>query len=174
MMKNAKLQELRKKYPNVSLNTQTKDDLTEYKCSCCNKKYRQKFDEKLKKRFLNTYKLSNHGNNNFISFLLKNVFRYKYMDDWKKSHETSLHEKEGFSSHLTVKDITDADCAHAKSVCIDFKIKILGEYHNLYYHNLYLYYHNLLTDINMLLMVEIGTREETCHSIYKHSKTNNK
>ena len=26
----------------------------------------------------------------------------------------------------------------------------------------------------MLLMVEIGAREETCHSMYKHSTTNNK
>ena len=31
-----------------------KDDLIEYKCSCCNKNYQQKFDEKLKERFLNT------------------------------------------------------------------------------------------------------------------------
>ena len=46
-----------------------KNDLTEYKCLCCNKKYQQNFDEKLKERFLNTYKVSNHDNNNFILLL---------------------------------------------------------------------------------------------------------
>ena len=34
--------------------TNIKDDLIEYKCLCCNKNYQQKFDEKLKERFLNT------------------------------------------------------------------------------------------------------------------------
>ena len=31
-----------------------------------------------------------------------------------------------------MEDITDADYAHAKRVCKDFKIKNLGEYHDLY------------------------------------------
>ena len=31
-----------------------------------------------------------------------------------------------------MKDITDADYAHAKRVCKDFEIKNLGEYHDLY------------------------------------------
>ena len=43
-----------------------KDDLLEYKCLCCNKNYQHKFDEKLKERFFNTYKFSNHDNNKFI------------------------------------------------------------------------------------------------------------
>ena len=35
------------------------DDLAEYKRVCCNKNYQQKFDEKLKERFFNTYSFSN-------------------------------------------------------------------------------------------------------------------
>ena len=31
-----------------------------------------------------------------------------------------------------MKDITDADYEHRKSVCIDFEIKNLGKYHDLY------------------------------------------
>ena len=31
-----------------------------------------------------------------------------------------------------MQDITDADYSHAKSVCKDFEIKNLGEYHDLY------------------------------------------
>ena len=87
--------------------TNLKVDLIEYKCLCCNKNYQKKFDENLKKRFYNTYKFSNHDNNKFILLLWKGVYLYEYMDDWKKSNETSLREKEDFCSHLNMKDITD-------------------------------------------------------------------
>ena len=90
---------------------------------CCIKNYHHKFDEKLKEGFFNTYKFSNHGNNNVISLLQKGVYPYEYMDDWEKFNETSLPEKEDFYSHLNMEDITDADYAHAKRVCKDFEIK---------------------------------------------------
>ena len=47
--------------------TNFKDDLIEFKCFCCNKNYQHKFDEKLKERFSNTYKFSNHNNNRHVS-----------------------------------------------------------------------------------------------------------
>ena len=93
-----------------------KDDLIEYKCLCCNKNYQHKFDEKLKKRFFNTYKFSNNHNNKFILLLRKGVYPYAYMDDWKKFNETSLPEKEDFYSNVIMAGITDADYAHAKKV----------------------------------------------------------
>ena len=49
--------------------TNLKDDLIEYKCLCCKKSYQRKFNEKLKERFFNTYKFSNHDNNKFILLL---------------------------------------------------------------------------------------------------------
>ena len=52
--------------------------------------------------------------NKFILLLQKVVYLYEYMDDWKKCNETSLLEKDYFYSHLNMKDITDADYAHAK------------------------------------------------------------
>ena len=72
-------------------NTNFKDDLIKYKCLFCNKNYQQKFDEKLKERFLKTYKYSNYNNNKLILLLRKGVYPYEYMDD-----ETSLPEKEDF------------------------------------------------------------------------------
>ena len=33
------------------------DDSIEYKCLSCNKNYQQKFDEKVKEQYFNTYKL---------------------------------------------------------------------------------------------------------------------
>ena len=191
-----------------------KDDLIEYKCLCCNKNYQHKFDEKLKERFFNTYKFSNHDNNKINLLLRKGVYPYEYMDDWEKFNETSLPEKEDFYSHLNMEDITDADYAHAKRVCKDFEIKNLGEYYDLYvqsdtllladvfenFRNMCLKIYtldprkflsaaglawqaalrktkvklDLLTDIDMLLMVEKGKRVGICHSIYRNAKANYK
>ena len=109
--------------------TNFEDNLIEYKCLSSNKNYQQKFDEKLKERFFNTYKFHNHDNNKFILLLLENVYPYEYMDDWEKFNETSLPEKEDFYSHLNIEDITDSDCDHTKRVYKDFEIKKLGQYH---------------------------------------------
>ena len=105
--------------------TNVKDDLIPYKCLCCNRYYQNKFEENLKKGFTNTQKLSNHNTNKFIFLFQKR----EYMDDWEKFNEISLPEKEDFYSHLKMEDITDADYTHKKTVCKDFKIRKLGEYH---------------------------------------------
>ena len=112
--------------------TNFKDDLIEFRCFCCNKNYQQKFDEKLKERFFNPYKFSNHDNNKFILLLPKGVSPYEYMDHWEKFNKTSLPEKEDCYSHLNMEDITDADYAHVKRVRKDFGTKNLGEYHDFY------------------------------------------
>ena len=54
------------------------------------------------------------------------------MDDSKKFNEIPLPEKEDFYSHLNMEDITDADYAHVKRVCKDFKIRNLGNYYDIY------------------------------------------
>ena len=60
------------KYCDCSLEyTNFKNNLIEYKYLCCNKNYQHKFDEKLKERFFNTYKFSNHDKDKFILLLQK-------------------------------------------------------------------------------------------------------
>ena len=49
--------------------------------------------ETKKRRYFNTYKLSNHDNNNFILLLQKDVYPIEYIDDWGKFNETSLPAK---------------------------------------------------------------------------------
>ena len=113
-----------------------------------------------------------------------------------------------------MEDITDADYMYAKTVCKDFEIKNLGEYHDLYlkietllladvFKNFrkifFKIYHldpvkflsapglawqaalkkaevklELLTDIDMLLMVEKVIRRGICHAIHRYAKANNK
>ena len=94
--------------------THFKDDVIEYKCLGYKKSYQHKFDEKLRGRFFNTQKFSNHDNNKFILLLRKGVYPYEYMNDQEKFNETSLPGKEGFYSHLNREDITDVDYTHAK------------------------------------------------------------
>ena len=64
--------------------------------------------------------------------LRKDVYPYKYVDDWEKFAETLLPEKEDFYSYLGMDDITDAVYALVKKVCENFKITNLEQYHNLY------------------------------------------
>ena len=52
-----------------------------------------------KKQIFNMNKFSNHDNNMLISFLQKDFYPYKYMDDWEKLNEASLSEKEDLYSH---------------------------------------------------------------------------
>ena len=54
------------------------------------------------------------------------------MDCWEKFKEESLPDKESFYSELNNEYITDEDYEHAQKVCDTFKIKNLGEYHDLY------------------------------------------
>ena len=54
------------------------------------------------------------------------------MESWEKFDETTLPPKEVFHSNLNLEDVSDEDNAHAQEVWDVFKIKNLGEYHNLY------------------------------------------
>ena len=54
------------------------------------------------------------------------------MGNWEKFNKISFLGKDDFYGHLNIKDITDADYAHSKILCQDFRIKKLGQYHDLY------------------------------------------
>ena len=136
------------------------------------------------------------------------------MDNWERINEMSLPNKESFYSNLNMENIDDIDYRHGNDVFKRFKLKILGEYHDLYvqsdtllladvfenFRNMCLKVYELdpahflslpglawqaclkkanvklklLTDYDMLLMVEEGIRGAICHSIHRHAKANNK
>ena len=60
------------------------------------------------------------------------MYPYEYMDSWEKCNEVSLPNKESFYSELNKEGITDENYVHAQKVWEVFKIKNLGEYHDLY------------------------------------------
>ena len=146
--------------------------------------------------------------------LRKGVYPYEYIDNWKRFDETLLPNKEAFYNNLNMEDITDADYRHANKVFKGFKLKNLGECHDLYvqsdtllFGDVFENFRNmcvkvneldpahfltapglawqaclkktdveleLLTDPNMLLMVEEGIRGRMCHAVHRYAKANNK
>ena len=84
------------------------------------------------KRFANTYEFCSKNLNKFILLLRKGVYPYEYMDNWERFYETSLPNKESFYSNLNMENIDDIGYRHGNNVFKRFKLKNLGEYHNLY------------------------------------------
>ena len=136
------------------------------------------------------------------------------MDSWKRFNEPVPLVKDHHYSELNKECIRKEDLKHARKVCDTFKIKKLGEYHDLYVQSdtvlLADVFENfrdkcieiykldpphflsapgqawkaclnrteveleLLTDNDMLMMFEEGTRGGMCHATYRYAKANNK
>ena len=75
--------------------------------------------------------------------LSKGVNPYEYMNNCEKFSETIITKKEDFYSRLNMEDISDADYAHVKRFCKDFKISNSGDSHD------------LQVDSNALLLLDI-------------------
>ena len=54
------------------------------------------------------------------------------MDSWNKFNDLELPSKDMFYSKLNMSDVNDKDYGHAQKVWKEFKIKNMGEYHDLY------------------------------------------
>ena len=199
----------------VSLDYMTsKDEKLIFRCFSCKKNYEKGFNKDLIQGFANIYEFHNRDLNKFILLLRKGVYPYEYIDSWKRFDETSLPDKETFYSNLNMEDITDVDYRHGKKVFKEFKLKHLGDYHDLYVQSdtlllvdVFENFRNtcikvyeldpahflsapglawqtclkrtgveleLLTDNDMLLMVEKGIRGGICHAIHRYAKANNK
>ena len=109
-----------------------KDEKLILRCFSCKKNYEKDFIKELIERFANTYNISDNDLNKFILLLRKGVYPYEYMDNWERFNETSLPNKESFYSNLNVENIDDIDYIHGNNVLKRFKLKNLGEYHDLY------------------------------------------
>ena len=62
----------------------------------------------------------------------KGVYPYDWMDSFEKFDQTELPTKEHFYSILNDQHITNDEYDHARKVWKTFKIKNMGEYHDLY------------------------------------------
>ena len=189
----------------------TKNEKLILKCFNCKQYYEKIFNKELIKKFVSAYEFCNGNLNKFILLLRKGVYPYEYMDNWERFNETSLPNKESFYSNVNMENIDDIYYRHGNNVFKRFKLKNLGEYHDLYAQSdtflladVYENFRNkclevyefdplslpglawqaclkktsieleLLTDYDMLLMVEEEIRGGICHSIQRYAKANNK
>ena len=192
----------------------TKDEKLILRCFSCKKNYEKDFNKELIKRFANTYNFCSKDLNKFILLLRKGIYPYEYMDNWERFDETLLPDKTSLYNSLNMENIDDIDYRHGNNVFKKFKLKNLGEYHDLYvqsdtllladvfenFRNMCIKVYeldpahflslpglawqaclkktnvklHLLTDYDMLLMVEEGIRGGICHAIHRHAKANKK
>ena len=110
----------------------TKNEKLILKCFNCKTYYEKDFNKELIKRFAGTYEFCNKNLNKFILLLRKVVYHYEYMNNWERFNETLLPSKESFYSNLNMENIDDIDYRHGNNVFKRFKLKTLGEYHDLY------------------------------------------
>ena len=73
-----------------------------------------------------------------------------------------------------MEDISDTDYKHASNVFEKFNLNNLGDYHDLYVRSDTNAELELITDYDMLLMIEDGIRGGICHAIERYAKANNK
>ena len=146
-------------------------------------------------KFHNTYQLCNKDLNKFALLLREGVYPYEYMDSQEKFNEESLPDKESFYSELNKKGITDeyhnlyvqSDTSLFADVFENFRDKCKEIYELDPAHFLSapgLSWQacfkktgvklELLTDNDMLMMVENGIRGGMCHAVYRHAKASNK
>ena len=62
----------------------------------------------------------------------KGIYPYDYMNGIEKFSEEKLPPKEAFYSKLNDCGVSDEDYEHAQKIWIEFGVKNLGEYHDLY------------------------------------------
>ena len=110
----------------------TKNEKLILKCFNCKTYYEKDLNKELIKKFANTYSFCNNDLNKFVLLLRKGIYPYEYMDNWERFNETSLPNKESFYSNLNMENIDDIDYRHGNNVFKRFKLKNLGEYHDLY------------------------------------------
>ena len=86
----------------------------------------------------------------------KGTYPYDFMDSFEKFDKTELPTKEEFYSILNNENITDDQYKHAQNVWKKFKLKNMGEHHDLY----------LISDILLFADVFENFRK-TCLQYYK-------
>ena len=92
---------------------------------------RTKINELIKK-FSNIHQFCNGDTDKFLLLLRKGIYPYEYMDSWERFNETSLPDNKSFYSKLNLEDITDKHYVHAQERFVEFKLKNLGRYHDVY------------------------------------------
>ena len=101
------------------------------RCKTSRKRFKQPI-QLSKDKFSNTYSIYDNNINKFILLLRKGIYSYEHIYSYEKFNEQQLPSTVKFYSNFNFKNITKHEYKHAKKVWDTFKIKNLGEYHDLY------------------------------------------
>ena len=101
-------------------------------------------------------------NEQFNLMKQKGIYPYDFMDSFEKFNNKQLPNKDEFYSILNNESISDEDYQHAQNIWKTFKLKTMGEYHDLY----------LKSDV-LLLADVFGNFRKTCMQYYKLDLCNN-
>ena len=107
------------------------DYIVNTRCKACLWRKDIKLSE-LVKNFPNTFNLCRGGVEKFPLLLRKGVYPYEYMKNISQFDEKELTTIDNFYNKLNSSGISTKDYSHAKKVLQFFKIKDMGEYHDLY------------------------------------------
>ena len=102
-----------------------------YDCNECNTRS-YKAIKSLIERFPNVYAFCNNNLDKFLLLQRKGVCPYEYMDNWSRFEETTSPLIDKYSSDVNNSNSSKADYVYSNIVWTIFKIKNLGEYHDLY------------------------------------------
>ena len=176
------IKELGSKSNNIEVIAKNREDYITFSVDVAVDKYTDKNGDKRDKfielRFINSFKFmafrldsitSNlvRGGRKLVGFedysesqykLLtrKGIYPYECMSDWDKFEESQLPPIEAFYSNLSMSNVREDDYKHAQRVRKEFRIRNLGDYHNLCRH----------TDVILLANVFEAFRD-TCLEHYK-------
>ena len=112
-------------------NYKRRDKILVYHCNKCKKRSYKSVDE-LIKRCPNIYSICNNDLDKFLLLLRKGVYPYEYMNTWNRFNECENPPFEKCYSKLNLENITKEDYIHSQKVWDKFKIKDIGDYHDLY------------------------------------------
>ena len=121
------------------------------RCKTCNCKNKQQLDT-LINNFPSTYKLCNNNIDKFLLLLRKGTYPYEYMDNWDKFNSTMFKR---ISIRPLVFVSTPGLALEAMLKITNVKLK-------------------LLTDVDMVLMVENGIRGGLTQVAHKYASADNK
>ena len=62
----------------------------------------------------------------------KGIYPYEYMSSWDRFKESQLPPIESFCSNLNMSGISEDDYQRSQRVWTEFRVRDLGDYHNLY------------------------------------------
>ena len=86
----------------------------------------------LVRRGIKLFGFEDYNESQYNLLTRKGIYPYEYMSSWDKFEESQLPSIEAIYSNLNMFNVSEDDYEHAQRVCKEFRIRNLGEYHDLY------------------------------------------